>query len=152
VLLGKENMRLTLRLILADAFNKDEKLTTFMHDLFAQCPSLFSSILPNSEHIFSEANEKDDDDDDDAQVVPDAQHTQLTVLGCIQAKYCRDTLSLPTRNIHMTTIFARALAEAYSTTIACPILSHSPAAHSSGAIRFPSLTREYSLYRTFLTF
>lgn len=89
-----------------------------MHDLYAQCPSLFSTMLPKSE-TFSEADEENNDDDD-AQVMPDLQHIQPTVLGCIQGKYCRDTLGLPIRNIHMTAIFAKALAEAYGHDYSMP--------------------------------
>lgn len=83
-LLSKENMRLTLRLILANAFNHDEpQLTAFMNDLYTQCPTLFSTMLPKSEHTFGEEN-YEADEDDDVQVVPDAQHIQPTVIGCIK--------------------------------------------------------------------
>jgi hypothetical protein len=121
-LLSKENMRLTLRLILSNAFNDEPRLTTIIHGIYAQCPSLFSTMLPKSEQSISGPTdeENDNNDDDGTQVMPDAQHTQPTVLGCIQAKYCRDTLGLPTRNINMTAVFSRALAESYGRDYGMP--------------------------------
>ena len=119
-LLSKENMRQTLRLVLADAFDDEPQLTTFMHELYAQCPSLFSAILPKSEQSNDAHGENEDEDDDYTQVMPDAKHIQPTVLGCIQGKYCRDTLGLPTRNINMKAVFSKALTESYGRDYGMP--------------------------------
>jgi hypothetical protein len=106
-LLFKENLRQTIRFALANAFsNRYPTLTNALHELHSQCPALFSGILPQSEEI-------EDSSEDDEDVKSDDQHRSPAAIGCIQAKFCRESLNLPTRATHMETAFRTALSEAY---------------------------------------
>ena len=114
-LLTKENIRQTLRLILADAFTQTEadlNITHMIKEIYASCGVLFSSLLPPSEQMSVEARE-DIDEEDDEWVLQDGKHLRPIVTGCIQAKYCHDTLGLPTRSSNMSDAFNKALSIAY---------------------------------------
>jgi len=54
-----------------------------------------------------------DNEDDDEWVLQDGKHLRPMVTGCIQAKYCHDTLGLPTRSSNMSDTFSKALSIAY---------------------------------------
>jgi hypothetical protein len=88
--LTKENIRQTLRLILADAFTQTEA------DLNQGIIRKLRGLLPPSEQMSVEARE-DIDEEDDEWVLQDGKHLCPMVTGCIRAKYCHDTLGLPTR-------------------------------------------------------
>jgi hypothetical protein len=92
-LLFKENLRQTNRFILANA----------LHELYSQCPALFSGILPQSEGI-------EDFNEDDEDVKSNDQHRSPAAIGCIQAKFCRESLKTAA---HMETAFRTALPESY---------------------------------------
>jgi hypothetical protein len=114
-LLTKENIRQTLRLILADAFTQTEadlNVTHIIKELYSSCGVLFSSLLPPSEQMSVEARDIDNEDDDEW-VLQDGKHLRPMVTGCIQAKYCHDTLGLPTRSSNMSDTFSKALSIAY---------------------------------------
>jgi hypothetical protein len=115
-LLHWENIRQTLRLVLTDSFANDAKITDVIKDIYAACPTLFSTLLPRSEQLTLDGSlipENDNDDDEDVQA--DKQHGRPAVTGCIQAKYCKDMLGLPTRTSHLTTRFEILLSKAYGT-------------------------------------
>ena len=110
-LLFAENLRQVVRLTLGNAFSGPyPELTTVLQGIAATCPRLLNSVLPRSEQFeFAAVNE----DEDESLVVQDAGHKNPTVIGCIQAKYCRETLKLPTRSNNMPDNFRRALSSAY---------------------------------------
>lgn len=97
-LLIKENLRQTLRLVLANGFReeKDEIATQLVKDIYASCPILFATLLPRSEQAGLEAIADDDDDDELEGIAGDAYYVYPTAVGCIQSKYdvC-PLLSLP---------------------------------------------------------
>jgi hypothetical protein len=106
-LLFKENLRQTIRFVLANAFSdRYPALTKALHELYSQSPTLFSGILPRPEEI-------EDPNEDDEDVKSDDQHRSPAAIGCIQAKFCRESLNLPTRAVHMETTFRTALSETY---------------------------------------
>jgi hypothetical protein len=86
-LLFKENLRQTIRFVLANAFSdRYPALTKALHELYSQSPTLFSGILPRPEEI-------EDPNEDDEDVKSDDQHRSPAAIGCIQAKFCRESLS-----------------------------------------------------------
>jgi hypothetical protein len=95
-LLTKENVRQTLRLVLADAFTQTEadlNLTRMIKELYASCGLLFSSLLPPSEQMSVEASvvPEDINEEDDEWALQDHKHVHPMATGRIRAKYCRDT-------------------------------------------------------------
>jgi hypothetical protein len=91
-LLSRENMQQTIRLTLLGAFLQDEPaITSQLRHLFECCPALFESLLPKSER-----QEDERDDDDSLLIQSDDGHSQAAVLHCLQPKYCREVLDLPT--------------------------------------------------------
>jgi hypothetical protein len=120
-LLSKENLRQTLRLILANAFTDseaDRKITAVVQDIFARCPSLFSTILPRSE--LGSDTTLEEDDEDERHVWSDNAHQQVSVIGCKSARYCREQLLLPTRASQMESSFRVALRDAYGADYGMP--------------------------------
>jgi hypothetical protein len=112
----KENIRQTLRLTITNAFKsgQDRKFTIQTQSILQQCPSLFSTILPLSEFAsLTLADLNDDDKEEDvAEVLSDDTHRDVTVIGCIQASYCREH-SLPTRYSTASVDFRVALSKAH---------------------------------------
>ena len=110
-LLFAENLRQVVRLILANAFRGPyPELTTVLQDIAATCPRLLNSVRPKSEQFEFAAV---DEDEDESLVVQDVGHKNPSVIGCIQAKYCHETLKLPTLSSNMPVDFPRALPSAY---------------------------------------
>lgn len=83
-LLMKENLRQTLRLVLANGFKEDEVATQLVKDIHKACPSLFATILPRSEQTSLEPI--DDDNNELEGIVGDSGHISPSAIGCIQAK------------------------------------------------------------------
>jgi len=81
-----------------------------LQDIAATCPRLLNSVLPKSEQFEFAAV---DEDEDESLVVQDVGHKNPSVIGCIQAKYCHETLKLPTLSNNMPDDFRRALSSAY---------------------------------------
>jgi hypothetical protein len=117
-LLSKQNIRQTLRLTLANAFTESEAdrfITATIQHIFIQCPSLFRTLLPRSE-----LNTAEEDEEDERYVCADAQHRQVSVIGCIPTKYCREELFLPARASLMDSAFRTALRDAYGADYGIP--------------------------------
>ncbi|KAN0069774.1 hypothetical protein V8E54_012080 [Elaphomyces granulatus] len=90
-LLFAENLRQVVRLILANAFRGPyPELTTVLQDIAATY-----------------------EDEDESLVVQDVGHKNLSVIGCIQAKYCHKTFKLLTLSNNVPDYFRRALSSAY---------------------------------------
>ncbi|KAI0995550.1 hypothetical protein K3495_g12629 [Podosphaera aphanis] len=85
-LLTKENLRQTIRLLLADAFKYDDPTATQLKkDIHAQCPALFATILPRSEQMSSATAITEEEDE--LCVVGDTHHIRPNVTGCIQPRF-----------------------------------------------------------------
>jgi hypothetical protein len=84
-------------------------------ELYASCGLLFSSLLPPSEQMSAEASVAPEDikEEDDEWVLQDCRHIRPMVTGCIRAKYCYNTLGLPTRSSNMSDAFSKALSIVY---------------------------------------
>lgn len=93
VLQAKENIQPTIRLILLQAFNETRPgITAAMIKLCKQCPTLFDSLLPMSER-------EDMINKSFLSIIGDEEHRFPIVIGCLQVKYCRKVLQLPTINL-----------------------------------------------------
>ena len=122
-LLRWENIQQTLRLLLADSFaalDNDAAITRVVKDVYAACPTLFSTLLPRSEQLSLEGSLIPETDEDDADVQSDHRHEHPKVIGCIQAKYCKEVLSLPTRTSQLSIEFSSLLSKAYGTYYGMP--------------------------------
>jgi len=97
--------------ILSNSSRSDPELTELIQELFLDCPVLFQSILPRSEHMLVDGPGINDDDDE-AFVTEDDYHKLPSVTGCIQAKYC-DAHAMPTRGSRMADSFRHVLSQAY---------------------------------------
>lgn len=119
VLLIKESIRQTLRLLIANGFrdDKDAAITQCLQELHLEVPNLFASLLPRSaqEAFEGKGRDEDDEDEDFEGIEDDDKHQQLKVTGAIQAKYCREILGLPTRTTKMSDSFKQGLRNAYAT-------------------------------------
>jgi len=113
-LLMKENFRQTVRLVLANSFRSEENaaITRILQELNKNCPSLFASILPRSEQTAYKPD--GDDDEDEMDIQPDNLHLRPLAIGSIPAKYCKETLNVPTRSSKLSDEFKSALAKAYA--------------------------------------
>ncbi|KAL8798787.1 MAG: hypothetical protein Q9200_007697 [Gallowayella weberi] len=108
-LLGSENLKQTIRLILQDAFAISEPvLTQLFKDLQAECPVLVNKLLPQSEKTHDIL-----DDDSYLFLKSDANHSQPAALGRLQAKLVRNELSLPIRSSAMDQAFQKMLRTSY---------------------------------------
>src|ERR1700712_858531 len=87
VLLRKESIRQTLRLLIASGFreDKDAAITQCLQELHLEIPSLFASLLPRSEQeAFKEkGRDKDDEDEDFEGIEDDDKYRHLKVTGAI---------------------------------------------------------------------
>jgi hypothetical protein len=81
----KENKRLTLGLLLNNAFSAtDPELTALIQGLYNFWPLLFQNLLPRSEidSLNEQADEKvDKDDGDEIELVADPLHSGLRAIG-----------------------------------------------------------------------
>jgi hypothetical protein len=98
VLLVRENISQTCRLLLLDAFKADEpKLTAMFHEIHHHCPSLFDTILPRSElEDFRELREAEKDVSE-VSIEPDDGHKRPSAIGAIEAQTISLTYGFPTR-------------------------------------------------------
>ena len=108
-LLTKENVQLTVRLLLMNAFeHSDPELTKLFLELYSECPSLFKMWLPRSEV------ESLVPDDEEVLIRGDETHLRPIAIGCIQPQYVRGVLKLPCREKDMDAAFETDLRIAYS--------------------------------------
>jgi hypothetical protein len=124
-MLLQENVQQTVRLALLNAFKEtDSGLTEMLLDLNRRCPTLFDSLLPKSEQ--ESLLEKEDDENDDIVIQGDDNHKRPSAIGCLQAKYCREELGLPTRSsdLALPPWFGRLLREAYGRDYNMPNIVH----------------------------
>ena len=111
----KENGRLTLRLLLNNAFSAtDPELTTLIQNLYNFCPLLFQSLLPRSE--IDRLNEPVDEDEDEVELA--------RAIGCIEPKYVRLKLGFPVIPKEMDITFSKDLTEAYKRDYGSPNVLH----------------------------
>ena len=115
IMLLKENLGQTIRLLLMGGFRHTEpEATKMIKDIQKSCPSLFTTLLPRSEQMQLE----EDDPESRLSTVQDDDHLQPKAIGCLEPKYCREILKLPTRSSEneniMSTLFQIALREAYA--------------------------------------
>jgi hypothetical protein len=106
-LLKHEALRQSVRLILANAFAHDEpQITAMLQRLRQRCPTLFQSLLPQSEqHQVQLPSAHIDQDDVLDSLISDALHSDITATARLQNKYCREKLMLPTRGTEAITAF-----------------------------------------------
>jgi hypothetical protein len=117
-LLFKENWKITVRLLLANAFQyTDSSLTAVMQGLFQDCPDLFSSILPRSEQM---ALADDGDGTNRRQVLGDTKHIWPLAIGAINVSYSRNTLRLPSRAVEASPEFLQLLSRSYGSDFGMP--------------------------------
>lgn len=111
-LLTKENLRQTLRFLLADSIGNSIAIQ-LVKDLYSQYPALFTTLLPRSEQGL--ATNANDDNDELEGIVADDTHSNPSATGCIKSLYILNTLRLPTRTTTLLQYpqFARALTTAY---------------------------------------
>ena len=108
IMLGRENVRFIVRMLLMNAFsNPEPQLTQMIQQLYRDIPSLFESLIPQSEQesLITTATDKVDEGDeadlDEGALLstndPAAQinHIRPTVIGCLQPKHCKKVLHLP---------------------------------------------------------
>ncbi|KAN0075598.1 hypothetical protein V8E54_006868 [Elaphomyces granulatus] len=92
-LLKHEALRQSVRLILANAFAHDEpQITAMLQRLRQRCPTLFQSLLPQSEHH-------------NFPVPTLTKTTDIAATARLQNKYCREMLMLPTCGAEAITAF-----------------------------------------------
>jgi hypothetical protein len=123
----KENERLTLRLLLNNAFSAtDPELTALIQNLYNFCPLLFQSLLPRSEidRLNEQVDEEVDEDEDEVELAADPLHSRLRVIGCIEPKYVRLKLGFPVIPKEMDTAFSKDLTEAYKRDYGSPNVLH----------------------------
>lgn len=113
-LLIKENLRQTLRLILANRFKEDEVATQLVKDIYSRCPTLFATVLLRSEQT-SASIASDNEDDELDSIVSDSRYVNPTAVGGINTKFVR-SLGLPTRASYLSSLlrFAVVLTVVYS--------------------------------------
>ena len=106
-LLKHEALRQSIRLILVNAFAHDEpQITTMLQHLCQRCPTLFQSLLPQSEqHQIQLPSAHIDQDDVLDSLISDALHSDISATARLQNKYCREVLMLPTRGAEAIAIF-----------------------------------------------
>jgi hypothetical protein len=122
-LLARENLQQTVRLILSNAFaDRDPGLTKLLQRMHLKIPSLFESLLPKSElETVATANielEADDEvfvDETESRVKGDVEaiHTRPAVIGCLQSRFCKETLKLPMKSSDMSPDFKSKLLLGY---------------------------------------
>jgi hypothetical protein len=92
-------------------------ITNLLQDLYRSIPSLFSTLLAESErHSITEALDPLDEDEVLTGIQSDEHHVKVTATGCLQQKFCREVLRLPTRASSkslMTPIFKSQLRKAF---------------------------------------
>jgi hypothetical protein len=115
VLLNRKNIQQTVRLLLANSFqHSDPELTSLFNELYEECPSLFSQILPRSEATdYMTELLQEDEDVYKLQLPADSTQYDPAAIACIQAKYAKDTLRLPTRPSQMSDDFRKLYTKAF---------------------------------------
>jgi hypothetical protein len=113
VLLSKENLRQTVRLLLANAFlfdHAEQEITLVFQELYQECPTLFDTILPRSE----QGNfDEEVAGDSLLSTLSTTNHINPSAIGRYNSKYCRDILQVPIRSCAMDESFKTELRRAY---------------------------------------
>jgi hypothetical protein len=119
----KENERLTLRLLINNAFRAtDPELTVLIQSLYNFCPLLFQNLLPKSE--INSLNEQIDEDHDEIDLAADPLHSRPRAIGCILPKYVRHQLGFPVSQKEMDTAFSIDFTEVYKRDYGSPNVLH----------------------------
>ena len=114
LLLQKEALKQTLRLILGDGYSSSEpNLTPFLQNLRTACPSLFEALLPRSEQLNTSGDPLIDNEAYLA-IQGDDSHRDPTVIGRVQPTYGRNKLGLATRPSQFDTGQRERLTAAYA--------------------------------------
>lgn len=121
LLLTRESLQQTIRLILLDAFqNSEPELTATIKDLYSKCPMLFESLLPRSERLELSPEE----DEPSQSILHDANHLKPATLSRLKPTYCRDELGLPIRSSAFSASFRRDIRQAYENDYKMPNIIH----------------------------
>ena len=117
-MLEHDTLRTAVRFALMNGFREDAPvITSLLQDLYRSIPSLFSTLLAESErHSIIEALDPLDEDEVLTGIQSDEHHVKVTATGCLQQKFCREVLRLPTRasaKSLMTSIFKSQLRKAF---------------------------------------
>lgn len=115
-LLNRKNVQQTVRLLLAKAFeHSNPDLTLVFNELYRECPSLFEQVLPRSEvaDYVNLLEEGFDDDELKLKLPEDSTQYRPAAITCIQPKYAKDTLQLPTRPSQMSDNFRKLYTKAF---------------------------------------
>jgi hypothetical protein len=91
----------------------NEDTSLLMKEIQKDCPTLFESILPRSEHLRSQ--EENLVEEDEVPLIGSRYHVNPAAIGCITTRYARDTLKLPVKisDLDRNVKFAKLLREAY---------------------------------------
>ena len=113
-MLLRENLKQIVRLLLLNAFALNEPVLTFLiHEIYADCPSLFESLLSRFEQ-----KELIDDNEFELWIVFSLEHKRSSTIDRLALKYCRKVFNLSTKasadNRIMSKDFKTALRNAYS--------------------------------------
>lgn len=96
LLLGRESVRQTARLLLLGAYDKsDPEISRTFRELSVECPSLFDLLLPKSEQ---EAQGEADETESSISIMEDIAHIRPYTFCRLQPLFCRDFLHLPIRS------------------------------------------------------
>ena len=121
-LLARENLQMTVRLLLMNAFDDtDPKLTRIFAELYDLCPELFEHLLPRSEIdnlgvVF--------DIDEEVSLRGDDDHLRPVVIGCVKSNYVRKTLRFPIVQSQMDAAFENAFRMCYDQHYGLKYITH----------------------------
>ena len=107
-LLLHEGLRQSVRLLLMDAFKEDEPtITEVVKELYRNCPTLFQVLITRSEQTSLLAEQGSEEEEDTMTLQSDKDHRDVTAIGRLGARYCKNTLRVPLRasDALMTTYF-----------------------------------------------
>jgi hypothetical protein len=94
----------------------DAEMSQLLQDIHKQCPILFDSVLPRSEHESLRSQLDSLIDEDEVPLVASKRHLNATAIGCISSGYAQKALKLPVKisDLDKDVKFARLLREAYA--------------------------------------
>jgi hypothetical protein len=115
------NMQMTIRLILRHGFyHQDGELTAQMNRLYSLCPTMFDSVLPQTDRRDMTMIDDELENELDIRSGADSNHQRATVIGAIPPATVKRTLyilndnqPLPRRHNDMSEVFKSALRRAY---------------------------------------
>jgi hypothetical protein len=117
-LLGRENLQQTVRILLNNGMHENDKdMSLLLQDIQKQCPTLFESILPKSEHMRSQEDSLVEDDE--VPLIGSGRHLDPAAIGCIATGFAQQKLKLPVkksdldRNVNFAGLLRKAYASEY---------------------------------------